>query len=114
MEDDTTVSNEETGAQQQGQERRIQLRDIGNATTYASFFSISAAQDAILFNFGNQLGQPDVVQLETKVVLSPRNAKRLAVSLGHVIRRHEEQHGEIDIRPPAQPAPAQGGRTGQP
>jgi len=92
MEDSAAVANEEMSAQQRGQgrERRIQLRDTGTGTNYASFFSISAGQDAILFNFGNQLGQPDVVQLEAKIVL------------------------EIDIMPPVQQARANGDETGQP
>jgi len=52
-------------------------------------------------SFGNQFGSPDVLQLDAKIVLSPRNAKRMALSLGHVIREYEKQYGEIDIRPPA-------------
>lgn len=91
---------------QQGEQRRIQLRDTGVETNFANFFTISGGLDAILFSFGNQFGQQDVVQLEAKVVLSPRNAKRLAISLGGVIRRYEQQHGEIELG--GQQAPPQG------
>jgi len=98
------VSEEGTagGPDQQAQQRRIQLRDAGVSTHYANFFTVTAAQDAILLSFGNQLG-PEMIQIENKLVLSPRNAKRMAISLGQVIRRYEQQHGEIDINvaPPA-------------
>lgn len=101
------MSDEQVSPPQEGeaQQRRIQLRDTGISTLYANFFSLTGGQDAVLLTFGNQFG-PDVVQLESKIVLSPRNAKRLALSLGQVIRAYEEQHGEIDVRvvtPPTSP-----------
>jgi len=83
------VSNEEVSLPQEGelQQRKIQVRDRGIGTLYANFFTITGGQDAVLLSFGNQFGSPDVVQLEGKIVLSPRNAKRMALSLGHVVRR---------------------------
>ena len=107
------MSDEQASAPQEGeaQQRRIQLRDTGISTLYANFFSLTGGQDAVLLTFGNQFG-PDVVQLESKIVLSPRNAKRLALSLGQVIRAYEEQHGEIDVRvvtPPTSPDQQQPG-----
>ncbi len=111
------MSDEEMGGapDQHVQQRRIQLRDAGVSTHYASFFTVTAGQDAILLSFGNQLGA-EAIQIEDKVVLSPRNAKRMAISLGQVIRRYEQQQGEIDINvaPPAgaadQQHSGQGGR----
>lgn len=95
--EDISAQQQAQGGGQEGDQRRIQLRDTGVSTNYANFFTISGGRDAILFSFGNQFGQQNMVQLEDKVVLSPRNAKRLAVSLGGVIRRYEQQHGEIEI-----------------
>lgn len=110
------MSNEEPTGQQAGageERRKIQVRDRGVATTYSNFFTVTAGQDAILMNFGSQFGAPDMVQIEDKVVLSPRNAKRLAISVGQIIRRYEEQYGEIDISPPAQPPAAPGQQSSQ-
>lgn len=106
------MSSDQDNAQQQAQggqggEQRIQLRDTGVSTNYANFFTISGGRDAILFSFGNQFGQQNMVQLEDKVVLSPQNAKRLAISLGGVIRRYEQQHGEIEIGQQQQQTAAQ-------
>ncbi len=93
-------SNQQKAQEQQG----IQIRDPGIHSEYANFFTIMGGEDAILLSFANLFGGQNVVQIESKVVLSPRNAKRLALSLGGVIRKYEEQHGEIDIgTPPPQP-----------
>ncbi len=112
------MADEQISAQQgeAGEERRIQVRDRGIPTLYSNFFSITGGQDAILLSFGNQFGQPNMLQLEAKLVISPRNAKRMAMSLGHVIREFEKQYGEIDIQAPAQPGTVetqQGGATPQ-
>jgi hypothetical protein len=98
------VSDEQiTPPQDDQQGRKIQVRDRGISAVYANFFTITGGQDAVLMSFGNQFGNPDVLQLDAKVVVSPRNAKRMAVSLGHVIREYEKQYGEIDITPPTPP-----------
>ncbi len=92
---------------QDPQQRQIQVRETGIATHYANFFTITGGREALLLTFGTQFTRPDAVQVENKVVLSPVNAKRLAVSLGQVIRRYESEHGEIDlnVRPPQQTPP---------
>ena len=109
------MSNEDVKRPQEGEpeQRRLQIRDTGTGTHYANFFTITGSQDAILLSFGNQFGNPDVVQIENKVVLSPPNAKRMAISLGHVIRRYEEQHGEINVSVPSQQAGANRPEAGQ-
>ncbi len=100
MSTEETGSVQEGGQEQQGEQRRIQVRDTGITTQYANFFTVTGGVDAILISFANQFSR-DVVQLESKIVLSPRNAKRMAISLGQVIRAYEQQHGEIEIGTPA-------------
>ena len=95
MSDEQNVQSEE-GAQQ----KQLQLRDTGEKTQYTNFFTVTGGLEALVLSFGTQFGRPDVAQIEGKVAMSWRNAKRLAVSLGAVIRRFEQDHGEIDIRPP--------------
>jgi hypothetical protein len=93
--------------QQEGQQQEIQIRDMGATTHYSNFFTATGGQDAVMLSFGNLFGGNAVVQIESKVVLSLRNTKRLALSLGQLIRRYEEQHGEIDIGNRRQPQPPQ-------
>jgi hypothetical protein len=90
------------GAKEQEQGKGIQLRDPSNTTGFANFFTIMGAEDSILISFGSIFGGQEVAQLDAKIAMSPRNAKRLALSLGSVIRRYEEQHGEIDVGAPPQ------------
>jgi len=92
MSDETAASR----AKQEGT-RQIQLRDTGVPTHYANFFTVAGSREAVQITFGNQFARPDEVQIEQKTVLSPANAKRLAITLGQVIRRYEEEHGEIDV-----------------
>jgi len=102
MTDDQAGGNQPQAKGQQEQQS-IQVRDPGVHSEYANFFSIVGSEEAVLLSFGNLFSGQNVAQLESKVVLSPRNAKRLAISLGSVIRRYEQQHGEIDVGMTAQP-----------
>ena len=96
---DKTGDVQKSSEAQQEERRQIQMRDSGVSTIYSGFFTITAGRDAIMMSFGNQLS-PNAVQIEQKTVLSPPNAKRLAVTLAQVIRRYEGDHGEIDISVP--------------
>ena len=91
---------DESAAQgeQQGGQQKIQIRDSGVATRYSNFFTVAGGREAFLLSFGSQFTRPDQADIEQKVVLSPTNAKRLAMTLGQVIRRFEEDHGEIELQ----------------
>lgn len=108
------MSDEQPQAEQQqeGQQTEIQIRDMGTTTHYSNFFTATGGQDAVMLSFGNLFGGNRTVQLESKVVLSLRNTKRLALSLGQLIRRYEEQNGEIDIGPVRRPAEQQAEQQG--
>ena len=77
--------------------RQIQVRDAGVPTHYSNFFTIVGSKEAMLISFANQFARSDMVQVEHKIVLSPANTKRLAITLAQVLRRYEEEHGEIDL-----------------
>ena len=99
----------------QGTQRRIMLDDRGITTQYANFFAVSMGTDEVFLTFGNQFGDATRVRLESRVVLSPANTKRMLMALSQVVRMYEERHGVIDITPrQPQPAPGpqnQGGTT---
>ena len=54
-------------------------------------------------NTTNRLLDPRTVRIESKVAVSLKTAKRMAVMLGNLIRRYEAANGTIDISAP-QPA----------
>jgi len=56
--------------------------------------------EEVVFIFGNPSVEPGLVRIDTKVAVSLKTAKRIAISLGNLIRCYEEVNGVIDIAPP--------------
>lgn len=104
-------------AEKEGQQQQIQLRidESKMQTTYANTIRTSTTQDEVVLDYGMNLpvqgpdGQPALVfSVGSRVIMNWAGAKRLAISLGQVIRRYEENNGEIDLTPPnQQPQPGQ-------
>lgn len=93
----------------QGQ-RQIQLRiDESKMTSgYSNTIRTSTTQDEVVLDFGINLpvqgpdGNPALqFSVGHRVVMNWAGAKRLAISLGQVIRQYEERHGEIALQRPA-------------
>lgn len=79
-------------------------------TTFANGYFISQSAEEVLIHLGfnmpnpngQQQGQPQMLfKVTDRVVLSYTNAKRLAMSLSQLIKRHEQQFGEIQVVPQA-------------
>jgi len=95
--------------------RQIQLRidESKMGTTYANTIRTSTTQDEVVLDFGMNLPVqgPDnqtslVFSVGSRVIMNWAGAKRLAISLGQVIRQYEERNGEIQLqRPDAQSGP---------
>jgi hypothetical protein len=96
--------------QQQQVELRIDESKMHN--TYANTIRTSTTGDEVVLDFGMNLPTPTpdnrpalLFSVGSRVVMNWRGAKRLAISLGQVIRQFEEANGEIQLNP----APAKGG-----
>jgi len=50
--------------------------------------------------------------VSNRVVMNWKGAKRLAISLGQVIRQFEQSNGEISLEQPQRPAAPSGGEGG--
>jgi hypothetical protein len=87
----------ETGTIQQ---RRVRFVDEGVKTQYAGIFNIGFGSDEVVFIYGNPSVEPNLVRIDSKVAVSLKTAKRIAVSLGNLIRRYEAANGVIDIAAP--------------
>lgn len=90
----------------QSQQRQVQLRidETKMETTYANTIRTSTTPDEVVLDFGINLPMPNpnnepvlVFSVGSRVVLNWRGAKRLAISLGQVIRQFEAQNGEINL-----------------
>ena len=90
----------------QPQQQQVQLRidESKMNTTYANTIRTSTTADEVVLDFGVNLpiptpdNQPALqFSVTSRVVLNWRGAKRLAISLGQVIRQFEERNGEISM-----------------
>jgi len=82
------------------QQRQMRFVEEGVKTQYSAIFNIGFGAEEVLFIFCNPSIGPNVVRIESKVAVSLKTAKRIAVTLNNMLRRHEAIHGEIDISAP--------------
>jgi hypothetical protein len=75
-------------------------------SSYANAFRTNGMAEEVMLDFGlnivnpagQQQGQPQVVfQINDRVILNYYSAKRLAIALGQLINRHEQQFGELEL-----------------
>ena len=85
---------------------RMAVDERSMKTSYANAFRTNGTPEEVLLDFGMNLGnpagqqpnQPQVIfQVTDRVVMNYYSAKRLALTLGQLIRRHEEQFGELEL-----------------
>ncbi len=96
-------------AQPQGVQVMLDERDL--RTTYANAYRIFTAAEEVVIDIGFNMANPNpqggqsqhqlLFKVTDRVVMTYTNAKRLAMSLGQLIKRYEQQYGEL----PAQPGP---------
>lgn len=113
---------DETNQQNPEQPRQAQLiideRDV--QLVYTNAYRINAAEDVVI-DFGYNMPNPTPTQQGVqqllykgthRVIMSYANAKRLAGSLGQLIRRFEQQFGEIKLPQQQQPQQGQASQQG--
>jgi hypothetical protein len=81
------------------QQRKLRFTDEGIKTQYSGIFNVGLGAEEVVFMFGNPSIDPNVIRIESKIAVSLKTAKRMAVSLGNLIRRYEAINGTIDIAP---------------
>lgn len=90
------------------EQRQIQLRidESKMHMTYANTIRSSVTPDEVVLDFGMNLpvptpdNQPAILfTVGSRVVMNWVGAKRLAISLGQMIRQYEERNGEIALQP---------------
>jgi hypothetical protein len=93
----------------QPESRQIQLRidESRMNTTYANTIRTSTTNDEVVLDFGMNLPVPGpdnqpalMFSVGSRVVMNWAGAKRLAISLGQVVRQFEERNGQINIGGP--------------
>ena len=101
-------------AQQTGQQVRLRLDERNMTTSYANAFRSHATAEEVLVDFGLNLlqqtpgtqtdaggqSQPNrevLFQANDRIVMNYYTAKRLAIALGQLVQRHEQQFGELKL-----------------
>jgi len=98
---------EEQIGEQTGQKQvRLRIDEQNMQTSYANMFRTNGTPEEILLDFGlnlteptpGQAEQPQIVfKVSQRVIMNYHFAKRLTLALGQVVRRHEEQFGELEL-----------------
>jgi hypothetical protein len=98
---------EEQSREQTGQKQiRVHIDERDLKTSYASGFRPTATAEEVILDFGLNLVRPSaqqegprevVFQANNRIIMSYYCAKRLAIALGHIIRRIEQEFGELEL-----------------
>ena len=100
LEGDSDKPIEEQAREQTGQ-RQIQLRidEAKMETCHANAFRTNGTAEEVMLDFGLNVAMPGATpdvqqqilfQINQRVIMNYYSAKRLAVALGQLIRRHEQ------------------------
>lgn len=99
-------------SENQGNQRQVELRidESRMNTSYANTIRTSTTPDEVVLDFGMNLPAPNaenrpvlMFSVNSRVVMNWVGAKRLAISLGQVIRQYEERNGEIKLNRGSEP-----------
>ena len=94
-------------AQQQTGQQQVRLRvdERSMESEYANAFRTNGTAEEVMLDFGVNLmqpapagGQPEIVfRISQRIIMNYYSAKRLAITLSQLIRRHEDQFGELEL-----------------
>jgi hypothetical protein len=96
----------EAAQQTGGQQVRVAVDERSMQTSYANAFRANATAEEVVLDFGVNLAGPAgggaeapsaVFQVNQRVILNYFSAKRLAITMGQIIRTHEQQYGELEL-----------------
>jgi hypothetical protein len=97
---------EEQAREQTGQQVRLRIDETKMQSTYANAFRTNGTAEEVILDFGlNLMGPPAkqgepaqiVFSVTDRVIMNYYSAKRLAITLSQLIRRHEEQFGDLEM-----------------
>ncbi|MCC7193226.1 MAG: DUF3467 domain-containing protein [Phycisphaeraceae bacterium] len=113
---ETPASNDpqiENHAREQVGSRQVRMRidERGLTTTYANAFRTNSSPEEVIIDFGLNLvtqpaqrdggkdGTPGEIlfQVTNRTIMNYYSAKRLAITLTQMIKRHEDQFGNLEL-----------------
>lgn len=105
MEKNEKKESGDQAAPQATQQARLRVDERKMENSYANAFRTNGGQEEVMLDFGINQITPAVedapaeilLQISSRVILNYYTAKRLALTLSQLIRRHEEQFGELEL-----------------
>jgi Protein of unknown function (DUF3467) len=102
--------SEQTAEQPQGGDQQVQvmLDERELKSMYANAYRIHTSAEEVIIDLGFNMPNPNPQQggapsllfkVTDRVIISYTNAKRLAISLTQLVKRFEQQFGEIPLQP---------------
>ncbi len=98
---------EEQAREQTGQRQiRVRVDERKMETAYANAFRTNGTAEEVMLDFGlnmvnpatQQQEMPEIIfQATDRIIMNYYSAKRLAITLSQLIRRHEQQFGELEL-----------------
>jgi hypothetical protein len=102
------MTGTQAGGQQQGVQLLLDEREM--RTSFANAYRIHHTAEEVVLDFGFNMANPNpqgqgqqqlLFKVTERVIMSYPSVKRLTMSLQQLVRRYEQQFGEI----PTQPGP---------
>ncbi len=81
----------------------LKIENTEEGGHYANIFTIVNTENEFLIDFGIVLPGTKIIKVVSRVILSPKVAKQLMITLQNGIRNYENLFGEIKIQPPKTP-----------
>ena len=86
---------------------QVNLDERDLRTTFANAYRIHTTAEEVVLDLGFNMPNPNpagggqslLFKVNERVVMSYANTKRLAMSLGQLVKRYEQQFGELQITP---------------
>jgi len=113
MSEDTTTQQ---GAGPEGQPAQagvqVVLDEREMRTIFSNAYRIHTTAEEVVVDFGFNMANPNpqgqqqqlLFKVNDRVIMSYSNVKRLAASLQQLVRRYEQQFGELPMTPGPRPA----------
>jgi hypothetical protein len=106
MSDETQQTGAPAGSEQQNVQVLLDERDL--KTIYSNAYRIHTSAEEVVIDLGFNMPNPNpqpgqgpqlLFKVTDRVVMTYTNAKRLSASLVQLVKRFEQQFGEIPMQP---------------
>ncbi len=112
MADELTQQPGTEGGQAGQQGVQVVLDEREMRTVFSNAYRIHTTAEEVVVDFGFNMANPNpqsgqqqlLFKVSDRVIMSYSNVKRLAVSLQQLVRRYEQQFGELPSQPGPRPA----------